>query len=293
MKEDIKDNEIRVIGLDSGIKPNGIVRLLGKIIISILLIITAVTAVYFISSGPSHPEPEIGIYDPTPEPPSDAHPLCAWLSQHDSLPGITGCAIKDTLVNDIMVRIYLPVNARPALCIGTRPLNDDNVILAFQAADIRADNKKIVGAFVEKGKPLAWGLSKKGYCAILHDSIYIGMADNTSLFEQATDCDGYFFRQYPLVSNHIPQSSELKTQTIRRALCEAEGRTVVIETHDRAGMHDFAVLLADLGVSNAIYLIGSDAMGTVTDLSGNRTTVGDNVKKRYKNINFIYWTKAN
>ncbi len=298
MKEDIKDNEIRIIGSSYNRQPMRSISQLSMtwgnvllILAIIIILISSGIAIYVYSHSSHGSQPEIGIYDPLPASSPNLHPLSPWLEQYDSLKDVAGCAIKDTLVNDIMVRVYLPLNARPALCVGIPRIKEQDVILAFQAADIRADNKKIVGAFVEKGIPLAWGLSKKGYCAILGDSVYIGTADNTSLFERATECEGYFFRQYPLVDNRVPQPSELKSQAIRRALCEIDGHQVVVETLDRASMHDFAVLLVDLGVNNAIYLIGSDAITTVTDLDGNRTPVIDTLWKPYKYINFIYWSK--
>ena len=48
--------------------------------------------------------------------------------------------------------------------------------LTKQAADIRADNGKIVGAFVLKGDPLSWGLSKRGYCGIIDGKLTVGVA---------------------------------------------------------------------------------------------------------------------
>ncbi len=35
---------------------------------------------------------------------------------------------------------------------------DKSVVYVAQAADVRADNGEIVGAFVLKGEPRAWGL---------------------------------------------------------------------------------------------------------------------------------------
>ena len=50
---------------------------------------------------------------------------------------------------------------------------------------------------------MAWGLSKKGYVSIIEDKITVGVADNSPLFEEATEKGGYFFRQYPLVNNGV------------------------------------------------------------------------------------------
>ena len=50
---------------------------------------------------------------------------------------------------------------------------------------MRADNGGIVGAFVLKGEPKAWGLSKCGYCASIDGKVTIGVADNSPLFGHA------------------------------------------------------------------------------------------------------------
>lgn len=71
--------------------------------------------------------------------------------------------IRDTLINDIPLRIYIPHNAEMSLHIGRMNQQDTSVIYTAQAADVRADNGGIVGAFVLKGTPRAWGLSKKDF----------------------------------------------------------------------------------------------------------------------------------
>lgn len=292
--DDINDNEIRLIGSSAdSTRPSWRRPLLIVVAATVLLAVVVLLCFTAAKSRKAQLSDELGVYDPQPTNLTQPHPLRDWLYSQDSVTR-SGCALKDTIVNDIAIRLYLPLNASPALEIGMRPLLDNRVILAFQAADIRADNHKIVGAFVEKGKPIAWGLSKKGYCAILPDEqgpkVIVGMADNSPLFEEATECGGYFFRQYPLVADGIPQESELKTQSIRRALCQIDDHICVVETQQRTGMHDFAILLTDIGALNAIYLIGSDAMGSVTDLNGTRTALGNLVDKPYTYTNFIFWT---
>ncbi|MBR1808187.1 MAG: hypothetical protein IJ776_02215 [Paludibacteraceae bacterium] len=286
IKDDISDSEIRIIGKKKKRRRMSATWQVFLILVAFLLVVAGILFLMYrnIHAGDN------GFFEPTNNIKANLHPLCGWIAESDTV-SISGTLIKDTIVNDIPIKIYLPLNAHPALEIGQKCLSDENVILAFQAADIRADNHKIVGAFVLKGKPIAWGLSKKGYCAILRDSIFVGKADNSPLFEEATECDGYFFRQYPLVAEGIAQESELKSQAIRRALCEVENRIAVVETQDNASMHDFSQLLVDLGVDNAIYLIGSDALGMVADVDGNRISHGKSPDKiYYKYLNFIYWT---
>ena len=292
IKDDINDNEIRIIGAPKRKFRMSVVWQVFLIIVAFLLIVGTIIWLMYRNDY----EHDSGVFEPGMVINSNPHPLCNWLASADTIT-TAGTYIKDTTVNDIPIKIYLPVNARPALEIGKKCLTDENVILAFQAADIRADNYKIVGAFVLKGKPVAWGLSKKGYCAILRDSIFIGKADNSPLFEEATECDGYFFRQYPLVSNGEVEHSELKSQAIRRALCDVENRVVVVETQTNASMHDFSQLLVDIGVDNAIYLIGSsESFYSITDMHGNRQVrntfpiTANPSWASLKYLNFIYWT---
>jgi hypothetical protein len=190
------------------------------------------------------------------------------------------------------LRVYAPLNSTPHLEIGYKIAdNRESSILFFQAADVRADNGKIVGAFVLHGKPLSWGLSKRGYCAIINGEVTVGVADNSPLFEKATDENGDFFRQYPLVDNGKLVESELKSKAIRRALCEVEGHIVVVETQTIESMHDFAQALVDIGTTNAIYLVGSSAMGWSMDAAGNGTKMGLWDPRKIKNISFIVWAK--
>ena len=49
--------------------------------------------------------------------------------------------------------------------------------------------------------------------AIINDKITIGIADNSPLFEQATETGGYFFRQYPLVDNGKLVENEPKNKS--------------------------------------------------------------------------------
>ena len=199
--------------------------------------------------------------------------------------------IKKT-INDIPLSIYIPHNATPELCLKAPNYKDKNIILATQAADIRRDNKKIVGAFVLKGTPLAWGLSKKGYCSIIDGKLSIGVADNSPLFEEATEKEGYFFRQYPLVGNKRLIENEPKNKSIRKALCERAGEIFVVKSETPESFHDFAQALVDLDVNNAIYLVGSTSYGFRHDENGNVEEFSEQRVSKYKYESYILW-KAN
>lgn len=286
MKEDIKDTEIRVIGEESTKR-----KISPWIWALLLLLVVAVLAVAFLLLRESNETIEDGVFEPTTTEPSQPHPLQPWMAQWDSVLR-TGTVTKDTIVNDIPLRIFLPLNTTPRLEVGYGVIykRQENILL-FQAADIRADNRKIVGAFVLRGQPLSYGLSKRGYCAIIDGKVHIGVADNSPLFEEATEKGGYFFRQYPLVDNCQMVENELKTKSIRRGLCELEDRIVVVESLTDESLHDFSQALVDIGTTNAVYLVGSTAIGWACDLDGNGTKMGLWDERAYKNVNFIVWSK--
>lgn len=283
-KYDIQDTEIRVLG-DSSPAPK---RKWGWIILAVALVIGAVASIIAFSCARS--QEEEGVFEKSAQQ-VIPHPLRGWMQSLDSITDI--CVItKDTTINDIPMRLYVPLNMTPRLEVGYKCIDDTTKnMLLFQAADVRADNKKIVGAFVLRGKPLSWGLSKKGYCGIIGDQVTIGVADNSPLFEQATEVGGYFFRQYPLVSDGMLVENELKSQSTRRGLCELEGRVVVAETFTPESLHDFSQALVDLGTTNAIYLVGSSAIGWYRTMDGLGIASGQWEPRVYKNVSFIVWAK--
>ena len=85
--------------------------------------------------------------------------------------------------------------------------------------------------------------------------------------------------------------SELKSKAIRRALCDIDSNIVVIESQTIESMHDFAQALVDLGTSNAIYLVGSSAMGWCKDTNGIGIKMGMWDPRAFKNVSFIAWPK--
>lgn len=192
-------------------------------------------------------------------------------------------------VNDIPLDIYIPHNAKPSLSIGTPDMFDKSIVMVTQAADIRADNGKIVGAFVIAGQPIAWGLSKKGYVGIIDGKVSVGVAENSPLFEEATEKGGYFFRQYPLVDNGALVENAPKGKSIRKALCDRRGEIMVVMSTSPESFHDFAQALVDLQVDNAVYLVGSDSYGYFRDKYDHFTQIYEKRGGGYKYENYIEW----
>lgn len=298
MKElkEIRDDQIRILG--EGGSKNPLPRSVWIIILSVLGVALIGVIILYVTRQKEEvvqelKAPEPALFEPVREPEPILH---KWIGgKIDSLaPGYT--EIRDTLINDIPIRIFIPHNAEMSLHIGRMDKEDKTIIYAAQAADVRADNGGIVGAFVLNGEPKAWGLSKKGYCASINGKVTIGVADNTSLFEEATMHNGYFFRQYPLVKDGQVIDNEPKGKSIRRAICDRQGEIFMVETGSIESFHDFAQALADLGVDQAVYLVGSSAHGWAVDEAGTTHEFGeDNYytgrRRMPKNTSYLVWRR--
>ncbi len=299
MKElkEIRDDQIRILGEGESSKP--LPRRVWIIILSVLVIVLIGAIILYVTRQNEEVAQELKAPEPALfEPVRESEPIEQKRigQQTDSLAqGYT--EIRDTLINDIPIRIFIPHNAEMSLHIGKMDKEDKSVIYAAQAADVRADNGGIVGAFVLNGEPKAWGLSKKGYCASINGKVTIGVADNTSLFEEATMNGGYFFRQYPLVKDGLVIDNEPKGKSIRRAICDRQGEIFMVETGTIESFHDFAQALADLGVDQAVYLVGSSAYGWAVDEAGTTHEFGeDNYytsrRRMPKNTSYIVWRRS-
>lgn len=192
-------------------------------------------------------------------------------------------------INDIAFTLFTPEGCHPRLHVGEVDTLDTNIMLCAQAADIRSDNGEIVSAFILNGEPLTRGVAKRGFCAIIGDSITLGMAEETPLYERAVSTKGDFFRQYPLVHDSAMQESNLKGKALRKALCMINGKISIVMTNDKESMHDFAQALQDYGVSEAISLTGADANMFWRNGKGELTVYSHH--KSLPNHNYIIFEK--
>lgn len=197
---------------------------------------------------------------------------------------------RDTVAGDVKLSIITPVNAVPTLEMGNGALSDTTVVLASQAADVRSDNGNIVGAYIINGELLSKGEAKGGFCAIIRGEITIGVTTATPLFEQALSDDGCFFRQYPLVAGGQLVENRPKGNSIRKALADIGGKTSIIVSHDRLTFNEFSQALVDIGVNNAVYLVGGGSYTIYRDEDGNRHILKhDRSYREGKSINYIVW----
>ena len=293
---DIKDDEIRIIGGGSETKhPRKWLRWTLVGVLSLAVIALVVCLIIFIprlTRGDRFNksiQDSVGIFKDT---------VLEVIPIQDSIISPTDTVqpafveVSDTIVNDIPLRIYHIINGKPELRIGCKTLQDTSLLFVAQAADIRKDNGQIACAFVFKGELLSRGKAKQGFCAIIDDTISIGVAENSSLLEEATEKNGFFFRQYPLVKNGELVENNPKNKSFRRALCTLNGEIVVIECTSRESFHDFAQALVDTKVHTAIYLVGGVSYGWHTSKDGKREEFGDKTAcGNSPNINYIVWKR--
>lgn len=280
---DINDNEIRVIGGDGGDGGKKRLPLWVWVIAGVVVIAIAVIALW------PKPQPEVPVIPDTTTV-TEPETTDIWHSNTDNT--LSSCTIvTDTLIDTLHLRIFTPYNATPELHVGRLDTADTDIILASMAADLRRDNGRIVGAFVHAGEPLSWGLSKRGYCAIFDGQITIGVAENSPLFEQATEQGGYFFRQYPAVDKGVMVENNPENASFRRALCLLNSKVCIIACTDRVLMNDFSATLVKLGVSEAILLVGGTADGWCRTDDGKMMRLGSSYAQNAKYMNHIVFRK--
>ena len=209
---EIDDNEIRVLG-PSEPKPEP-PKPKGRWWLWILAFLLAVALYVFWSQNrPMHSQSTY-----SEEPLADTTEIVTYKAQTETK---AFTQVSQETVNDIALQIYSPNGGHVELLVGQLPSDDKSIILAAQAADYRADNGQISGAFVYKGELLSRGHPKYGFCAIIGDQLTMGMSQETALFERAVEQEGYFFRQFSLVHDGKPGETLPKGKAIRREIGRA------------------------------------------------------------------------
>ena len=171
----------------------------------------------------------------------------------------SGVEYYDDVENDVSMHVFHLIDMSAELSTDISEYTDSTECFILQAADIRQDNRKFVGDFVLNGKRISSGKRKKGYCAIINGELTIGMSEDDEVMNRCIAERGSFFRQYSLVLDGVMQENALKGKSIRRALARKGNKFYVYETENRESMHDFAEALQDMGVTEAISLVGGNA----------------------------------
>lgn len=283
---EINDNEIRIISAYEPETRNIKRRSLWLWIFIILGILILGCLVFIFTKGADDAEKDEQLIE-VKEPLAEEVPQIVKDENVSEIKGFT--VALDTTINKKGLLILSPENAIPRLIIGTELLNDSNIILATQAADIRGDNGQIAGTFVLNGELISKGEAKAGYCSIINGELSIGIADATPMLEQTLTEGGYFFRQYPLVVGGQIVENKPKGKAIRKALAEIGGKICVVMSKEKLTFHDFSQLLIDAGARNAIYLVGSSSYGFYIDDKGEKILTGKALWEEVENVSYIIW----
>lgn len=194
---------------------------------------------------------------------------CEPIAREDANTRVLYTSERIDTINDVVLRSLAPnATCVPELYMGDLDRFPGKLVLAAQAADIRADNNEIAGDFVFEGRVMAKGHPKKGFCAIVDGVIYMGCQTYTPYFEKAFNNDGFFFRQFSLVHEGQYGERTPKGKSIRRALCYKDNFVFIMETMEEESFHDFSQALIDYGVQEAIALVGSTAITKIKQADG-------------------------
>lgn len=284
-KDNMSDNEIRILGTDNPnqpmMRPNGNRKVIFYVLAAVVAVALICIAIYSIHGSQNSPT----------KPGTETDTLSTETIRSKSESGKAYVAVADTTVNDIPLTCLMPTGGHVELFVGKHPEKDDKVILAVHAADVRADIDAPAGAFVYNGELIAKGRSKLGFCAIINGVVSIGRQLETPLFERAIEENGSFFRQYSLVSNGKMIDIPPKGKKVRRALCLKDKQLMVVSSVTEESYHDFSQALVDIGVTEAISLKGSDDVMSWRDKDGKLCHKGEVFANNYKSENFIVWRR--
>ena len=186
-----------------------------------------------------------------------------------------GVTLLTDTINDVQLKLYGMEGLRAELSFEEPATDDEEVYLYTNCADVRADNGKVVCAFVQKGELLSTGNNRSGYFAAVGDNTVIGVESNDSIQNYVMENGGYFFRQFALVSAGQIGDIRLKGKVERCALGMKEGKLYYIETVNRESMYDFAEALCDYGFTDAIYITGGCRHRYYRDKDGTKHDMGN------------------
>ena len=170
----------------------------------------------------------------------------------------SGVEYETQVVNDVWLYVFRILDMHAELSLDISEYADSTECFIVQAADIRKDNGKFVGDFVLNGEKLSSGKRKEGFCAIVDGRVTIGMSTDDEVMNHCMVNGGSFFRQYPLVVDGVMQPSNVKGKSIRRALAQNEDGLYIVMTEERESIHNFSEALVDMGMKNAISLVGGN-----------------------------------
>lgn len=287
----MKDTDIEVLG--SKPKPDNSGKKRTLLLVGILFLIAAIVVVLImlLMQNQNPPENNAGT--------SNARENeIGSTSDKDTVSDEPFCVsyVFDNTSKDTLLRLFEPGGATVELLMyADYDTNDQSIIFASQAANIRAEDRDIIGDFVYKGEVKAEGYVDSttiGFCAIFGGKVVLGKSYPTNYLDSAIDGKGYFYRHYIYVTNEGPESFSNNAKSYRRAICIRDNKKVaVVESYDRMTMSDFADALYDHSISLAVGLMGSKNLDEWYRVDSGRVVLYTNSYPPNPNRNYLIFRK--
>jgi hypothetical protein len=90
---------------------------------------------------------------------------------------------------------------------------------------------------------------------------------------------------------YVESKRKPENKTVRRALVTRKSEIIMVESRSAESFHDFSQALVDIGVSDAIYLIGSTSYGWYLDEENRRVEFGVEKDAGEWKVRYIVWRK--
>lgn len=218
-----------------------------------LVVVLAIVLTFILTRQLSYPHPPI-----LPASSTEMQNINRLMAPVDTL-GEASINVTEDSINGVSLVFYRLDNLKAELSFTAPADTDSTVYLYTRCADYRADNRKILCDCVIEGEQISEGNNRSGYFASVRGNMVIGVALTDSVKKLCEDYDGYYFRQFAIVSKSLKGDVRLKGKKFRRALAfQKPDSYYVIESKRRESLHDFTEAIEDYGFTDAIFLTGGD-----------------------------------
>lgn len=178
-------------------------------------------------------------------------------------------------IGSVALNMYEIRGLKAELSFDEPDTTQTDVYLYSRCADYGKDGK-ILGSMVQAGKLISDDNTRLGYCAMVGGNTVIGIARNEAVRDYTMENNGYFFRQFILVSNgEIPRVFHLHKKVERRALARMDDHIYYIESRHAETMWDFADAIRRYGFIDAIYITGGDQPSFYRTSDGEHHLIGN------------------
>lgn len=161
-------------------------------------------------------------------------------------------------IGTVAINMYELRGLRAELSFDKPDTTDTDVYFYSRCADY-GRNGSYLGSMVVDGEEYSNDNSRLGYCAMVGNSMVIGIARNEAVRDFTKEQGGSFFRQFILVSDgEIPRKFHLHKKVERRALARMDNQIYYIESRNAETMYDFADAIRKYGFIDAIYITGGN-----------------------------------